>query len=180
MHCDVIVFNTGLNEHYKWPLHNVYKHLCTQSHTNFGQTLEKRKPSYCFYMKQNSEWILWVLLQFLFYHEIPKYYEYKGWNNVHFCSKAILYVYFFFHLPILHLQVIGIPDERMGEELCAWIRLKAGQEATPEEIKAFCKGKVSIAGFTVNNYLFIPLVNLMFFAFSYVKDGWIRAFVEYF
>ena len=39
-------------------------------------------------------------------------------------------------------QVIGVPDERMGEELCAWVRLKAGQEATPEEIKGFCKGQV--------------------------------------
>lgn len=34
---------TGLNEHYKWSLHNVYKHLCTQSHTNFGQTLENER-----------------------------------------------------------------------------------------------------------------------------------------
>lgn len=47
------------------------------------------------------------------------------------------------HPKIEDVQVIGIPDERMGEELCAWIRLKAGQEATPEEIKAFCKGKIS-------------------------------------
>ncbi|XP_030836363.1 medium-chain acyl-CoA ligase ACSF2, mitochondrial [Strongylocentrotus purpuratus] len=47
------------------------------------------------------------------------------------------------HPKIEDVQVIGVPDERMGEELCAWIRLKAGQEATPEEIKAFCKGKIS-------------------------------------
>ncbi|XP_030836293.1 medium-chain acyl-CoA ligase ACSF2, mitochondrial-like [Strongylocentrotus purpuratus] len=47
------------------------------------------------------------------------------------------------HPKIEDVQVIGVPDERMGEELCAWIRLKAGQEATPEEIKSFCKGKIS-------------------------------------
>ncbi|XP_041479390.1 medium-chain acyl-CoA ligase ACSF2, mitochondrial-like [Lytechinus variegatus] len=47
------------------------------------------------------------------------------------------------HPKIEDVQVIGVPDERMGEELCAWIRLKAGQEATPEEIKDFCKGNIS-------------------------------------
>lgn len=30
----------------------------------------------------------------------------------------------------------------MGEEICACIRLRAGQDCTEEEIKAFCKGKV--------------------------------------
>ena len=40
------------------------------------------------------------------------------------------------------LQVIGVPDERLGEEVCAWVRLKDNVEATAEEIKQFCKGKV--------------------------------------
>lgn len=31
----------------------------------------------------------------------------------------------------------------MGEEICACIRLQAGQDCTEEEIKAFCKGKIS-------------------------------------
>lgn len=47
------------------------------------------------------------------------------------------------HPKIEDVQVIGVPDERMGEELCAWIKLKAGQEATVEEIKAFCKGEIT-------------------------------------
>lgn len=33
-------------------------------------------------------------------------------------------------------------DDRMGEEVCACIQLKSGEETTPEEIKAFCKGQV--------------------------------------
>lgn len=33
-------------------------------------------------------------------------------------------------------------DNRMGEEICACIRLKKGEKTTAEEIKAFCKGKV--------------------------------------
>ncbi len=36
-------------------------------------------------------------------------------------------------------------DERMGEEVCACIRLKTGQECTAEEIKAYCKEKVRIS-----------------------------------
>lgn len=33
-------------------------------------------------------------------------------------------------------------DKRLGEEICACIRLKKGEKTTAEEIKAFCKGKV--------------------------------------
>lgn len=37
---------------------------------------------------------------------------------------------------------MGVKDDRMGEEICACIRLKEGEKTTAEEIKAFCKGKV--------------------------------------
>lgn len=43
---------------------------------------------------------------------------------------------------MLVLQVVGVKDERMGEQVCACIRLKNGQTSSPEEIKAFCKGQV--------------------------------------
>lgn len=36
-------------------------------------------------------------------------------------------------------------DYRMGEEICACIRLKSGETTTEEEIKAFCKGKVGVS-----------------------------------
>lgn len=39
-------------------------------------------------------------------------------------------------------QVVGIKDFRMGEEVCACIKLLDGQDCTVEEIKAYCKGKV--------------------------------------
>lgn len=45
-------------------------------------------------------------------------------------------------LSICPHQVVGVKDSRMGEEICACIRLRAGQDCTQEEIKAFCKGKV--------------------------------------
>ena len=40
-------------------------------------------------------------------------------------------------------QVIGVPDRKMGEEICVWIQLKEGETATEEEIKEWCKGRIA-------------------------------------
>lgn len=40
-------------------------------------------------------------------------------------------------------QVVGVKDSRMGEEVCACIKLMDGQGCTEEELKAYCKGQVS-------------------------------------
>lgn len=47
------------------------------------------------------------------------------------------------HPKILDVQVVGVPDEKFGEEVGAWIILKEGETADAEEIRAFCKGKIS-------------------------------------
>ncbi|MFI8687361.1 AMP-binding protein [Rossellomorea sp. NPDC077527] len=47
------------------------------------------------------------------------------------------------HPKVLDVQVIGIPDEVYGEEVMAWIILKEGQNATSEEIREYCTGKIS-------------------------------------
>ena len=39
--------------------------------------------------------------------------------------------------------MIGVPDEKYGEELCAWVRLRAGAELTGEQIRAYCTGKIA-------------------------------------
>ena len=47
------------------------------------------------------------------------------------------------HPKIEDVQVIGVPDPKYGEELCAWIKLKPGQNANAEEIRAFCQDKIA-------------------------------------
>jgi fatty-acyl-CoA synthase len=47
------------------------------------------------------------------------------------------------HPKIAEVQVVGVPDERYGEELCAWIRLKSGISCDADEIHAFCAGRIA-------------------------------------
>ncbi len=55
------------------------------------------------------------------------------------------------HPAIEEVEVIGVPDEKYGEEVCAWIKLHEGRTATAEEIRAFCEGK--IAHFKIPRYI---------------------------
>ncbi|WP_340640693.1 AMP-binding protein [Bacillus atrophaeus] len=47
------------------------------------------------------------------------------------------------HPKVLDVQVVGVPDAKFGEEAAAWIKLKEGQTASPEELQAYCKGKIA-------------------------------------
>jgi fatty-acyl-CoA synthase len=40
-------------------------------------------------------------------------------------------------------QVIGVPDRKMGEEICVWIQLREGESSTEDEIKEWCKGRIA-------------------------------------
>ena len=51
--------------------------------------------------------------------------------------------FFFTHPKVQDVQVIGVPDEKYGEEVMAWIKLKEGESADAEEMTAFCKGKIT-------------------------------------
>ena len=47
------------------------------------------------------------------------------------------------HPKIDQVEVVGVPDPKFGEEIAAWIRLHEGEQASEEEIREFCSGKLS-------------------------------------
>jgi fatty-acyl-CoA synthase len=47
------------------------------------------------------------------------------------------------HPEIADVQVIGVPDERYGEELMAWIVLRPGASLDVEAVREFCRGKIA-------------------------------------
>ncbi len=55
------------------------------------------------------------------------------------------------HPAVEQVEVIGVPDERYGEELCAWIKLREGETTSAEELRQFCEGR--IAHFKIPRYI---------------------------
>jgi fatty-acyl-CoA synthase len=47
------------------------------------------------------------------------------------------------HPAIADVQVVGVPDPKYGEEIGAWVILHAGSQATEDDIRAFCRGKIA-------------------------------------
>ena len=57
------------------------------------------------------------------------------------------------HPAVLDVEVIGVPDARLGEEIMAWIRVRDGATLTQKDVADFCRGR--IAHFKVPRYVHI-------------------------
>jgi fatty-acyl-CoA synthase len=55
------------------------------------------------------------------------------------------------HPKIADVQIIGVPDSKYGEEVCAWIRLCDGHTADEDDIRAYCRGQ--IASYKIPRYI---------------------------
>jgi fatty-acyl-CoA synthase len=59
--------------------------------------------------------------------------------------------FLFTHPDVQDAKVIGVPNEKYGEEVCAWIQLREGAKLTEDEVRAYCKER--IAYFKVPRYI---------------------------
>ena len=60
---------------------------------------------------------------------------------------------------ISEIQVFGIPDEKFGEEIAAFVKLKVDATTTPEGIRRFCKGKIASFKIRISQSPIIPYYN---------------------
>ena len=51
--------------------------------------------------------------------------------------------FLFAHPKIQQVQVFGVPDQKFGEEVCAWVILKPGETATEDEIRGWCRDRIA-------------------------------------
>ena len=64
----------------------------------------------------------------------------RGGENIY---PSEIEEFLYTHPKIGEVQVIGVPDGKYGEEVCAWIRLRDGVTAAPEEFREFCHGQIA-------------------------------------
>lgn len=64
----------------------------------------------------------------------------RGGENIY---PKVIEEFLYTHEAINEVQVIGVPDEKYSEQICAWIELKEGYNLTEEEVKEFCRGKIA-------------------------------------
>ncbi len=72
----------------------------------------------------------------------------RGGENI---SPREIEEFLYTHKAIQEVQVFGIADEKYGEQVCAWIQLKEGQDSSETDIKDFCKD--NIAHFKIPAYI---------------------------
>lgn len=64
----------------------------------------------------------------------------RGGANIY---PAEIETYLRTHPDIVGAEAFGVPDERLGEEICVWIILKKGSTTNVEDVRSFCKGNIT-------------------------------------
>ncbi|HWB26151.1 MAG TPA: AMP-binding protein [Chitinophagaceae bacterium] len=64
----------------------------------------------------------------------------RGGENI---SPREIEEFLYTHEAIADVQVIGVPDEKFGEEVMAWVKLKAGASTTAKQLEAFCEEQIA-------------------------------------
>ncbi|MGH3355354.1 MAG: AMP-binding enzyme, partial [Nocardioidaceae bacterium] len=75
----------------------------------------------------------------------------RGWENIY---PREIEEFLYTHPDISDVQVIGVPDERYGEELCAWVSMREGADPlTAETVREFASGK--LAHYKIPRYVLV-------------------------
>jgi fatty-acyl-CoA synthase len=64
----------------------------------------------------------------------------RGGENI---SPREIEEYLYTHPDVAEVQVIGVPSERYGEEVMAWVKLRDGASVSDDELAAFCHGQIA-------------------------------------
>jgi len=74
----------------------------------------------------------------------------RGGENI---SPREVEEYLHGHPDLIDVQVVGVPDPRYGEEVCAFVRPRPGATVEPEAVREFCRGR--IAHYKVPRYVLV-------------------------
>ncbi|WP_312286145.1 AMP-binding protein [Chryseobacterium gleum] len=64
----------------------------------------------------------------------------RGGENI---SPKEIEDFLYTYTNILDVQIIGVPSEKFGEEVMAWVKVRKGFTITAEELQEYCKGKIA-------------------------------------
>ena len=64
----------------------------------------------------------------------------RGGENI---SPREIEEFLYGHPDIIDVQVVGVPDEKFGEEVCAFIQARDGASVDTDAVREFCRGKIA-------------------------------------